>query len=216
MVNVPCLPGQKHHHLAVHLRIRLEPHFPLALNIKRPFNQEIIMKRTLLFLAVLSLAAAPALAAEEITIEVHAVSESGIGDVLGTVVLSDSENGLVITPSLKQLAPGAHGFHIHQNPSCATQEKDGKKVAGGAAGGHYDPASSSKHEGPEGHGHHGDLPVLLVNDAGVASQPMVAPRLKLADVKGRALMIHEGGDNYSDQPKPLGGGGARIACGVIE
>jgi Cu-Zn family superoxide dismutase len=28
-------------------------------------------------------------------------------------------------------------------------------------------------------------------------------------------MIHEGGDNYSDQPKPLGGGGARIACGVI-
>ena len=29
-------------------------------------------------------------------------------------------------------------------------------------------------------------------------------------------MIHAGGDNYSDQPKPNGGGGARIACGVIE
>jgi hypothetical protein len=28
-------------------------------------------------------------------------------------------------------------------------------------------------------------------------------------------MIHEGGDNYADAPKPLGGGGARIACGVI-
>ena len=28
-------------------------------------------------------------------------------------------------------------------------------------------------------------------------------------------MIHAGGDNYSDQPQPLGGGGARIACGVI-
>jgi len=24
-----------------------------------------------------------------------------------------------------------------------------------------------------------------------------------------------GGDNMSDQPKPLGGGGARYACGVI-
>ena len=30
-----------------------------------------------------------------------------------------------------------------------------------------------------------------------------------------ALMIHVGGDNMSDQPKPLGGGGARYACGVI-
>nr|MBP8027895.1 superoxide dismutase [Acinetobacter sp.] len=25
-----------------------------------------------------------------------------------------------------------------------------------------------------------------------------------------------GGDNYADQPKPLGGGGERIACGLIQ
>jgi len=30
----------------------------------------------------------------------------------------------------------------------------------------------------------------------------------VADVKGRSIMIHAGGDNYSDQPAPLGGGGA--------
>jgi Cu-Zn family superoxide dismutase len=45
---------------------------------------------------------------------------------------------------------------------------------------------------------------------------VIARRLKLADVKGRAIMIHAGGDNYSDQPAPLGGGGARIACGVVK
>ncbi len=28
-------------------------------------------------------------------------------------------------------------------------------------------------------------------------------------------MIHAGGDNYSDTPEKLGGGGARVACGVI-
>jgi len=27
-------------------------------------------------------------------------------------------------------------------------------------------------------------------------------------------MIHAGGDNYTDEPA-LGGGGARVACGVI-
>jgi Cu-Zn family superoxide dismutase len=36
------------------------------------------------------------------------------------------------------------------------------------------------------------------------------------DVKGRSIVIHAGGDNYSDQPAPLGGGGARIACGVAK
>ncbi|MFZ2076615.1 MAG: superoxide dismutase family protein, partial [Xanthobacteraceae bacterium] len=41
-----------------------------------------------------------------------------------------------------------------------------------------------------------------------------APHLTVAAVKGHAIMIHAGGDNYSDQPAPLGGGGARIACGV--
>ena len=35
------------------------------------------------------------------------------------------------------------------------------------------------------------------------------------DFLGRSIMIHEGGDSYSDKPAPLGGGGARIACGVI-
>jgi len=29
-------------------------------------------------------------------------------------------------------------------------------------------------------------------------------------------MIHAGGDNMSDKPEPLGGGGARYACGVIK
>jgi Cu-Zn family superoxide dismutase len=29
-------------------------------------------------------------------------------------------------------------------------------------------------------------------------------------------MIHEGSDNYSDEPKPLGGGAGRIACGIVQ
>lgn len=173
------------------------------------------MKRTTLALAILGFAAMPALA-EEQEVKIHALTEAGPGNLIGTVKLSDSDQGLLITPNVTQLAPGAHGFHIHEKPSCDAAEKDGGKVPGLAAGGHFDPQSSGKHEGPEGHGHHGDLPALLANDAGVAAQPLIAPRLKLADVKGRSLMIHAGGDNYSDQPKPLGGGGGRVACGVIE
>ncbi|STU70329.1 superoxide dismutase [Klebsiella variicola] len=57
----------------------------------------------------------------------------------------------------------------------------------------------------------------MVNDAGVADQPIIAPRLKTLDeVKGKALMVHVGGDNMADNPQPLGGGGERFACGVIK
>ena len=62
----------------------------------------------------------------------------------------------------------------------------------------------------------GDLPILNVDSAGNAKVNLLAPRLSLADVEGLAVIVHAGGDNYSDTPKPLGGGGDRIACGVIK
>jgi Cu-Zn family superoxide dismutase len=81
---------------------------------------------------------------------------------------------------------------------------------------HLDPKHSGKHLGPDStEGHSGDLPVLVVDDSGAAQISVVAPHLSVDDVLGHSIMIHAGGDNYSDQPAPLGGGGARIACGKL-
>ena len=173
------------------------------------------MYRHFLLLSALLMAAVPAVAAEKIVV-VNLINEAGVGKIIGTVKLSDSPSGLSIDPDLGELTPGKHGFHIHQNPSCEVGEKDGKKGAGLAAGGHFDPSNSAKHEGPEGNGHAGDLPALEVKSDGSATKPLLAPHLKLEQIVGRALMIHDGGDNYSDSPQPVGGGGRRIACGVIE
>lgn len=158
---------------------------------------------------------------DEITIQMHALDAAGVGQSLGTVTATDNKYGLLLTPALSGLTPGVHGFHVHQNPDCGPAEKDGKKVAGLAAGGHYDPENTGVHKGPyDDSGHLGDLPPLYVHAqgevAGTATTPILAPRLKVADLKGRSLMIHQGGDNFSDSPKPLGGGGARVACGVVE
>ena len=144
----------------------------------------------------------------------HAVTASGVGAEIGTVTLSDGPQGLVISPNLKGLPSGERGFHIHENPSCQPAEKDGVAGAALAAGSHYNPHQVPNH-GTTLTGHLGDLPALYVNSNGVANMTTTAPRLKLADVSGRALMIHAGGDNYSDHPQALGGGGARIACGLI-
>jgi len=154
--------------------------------------------------------------AEDIVIKVNLVDEHGIGKDIGTVAASDSKYGLILTPQLNDLPPGLHGFHVHEKPDCSHAMKDGKAVPALAAGGHYDPAGTGKHEGPYGNGHLGDLPALYVASDGKATLPVLAPRLKVADIKGRSLMIHTGGDNYSDVPAPLGGGGARVACGVVK
>lgn len=164
--------------------------------------------------AALLLSTMSVAAAEEANIPVTLIDEGGIGASIGTITASDGPDGLQLKPQLTGLPPGLHGFHVHENGDCGSREKDGKMVAGLAAGGHWDPDGTGHHEGPAGKGHKGDLPPLAVNADGSATTAVVAARLKVADLKGKALIIHAGGDNFSDQPAPLGGGGSRIACGI--
>ncbi|MDX9741627.1 MAG: superoxide dismutase [Cu-Zn] SodC [Gammaproteobacteria bacterium] len=173
------------------------------------------MKRRIGGVLVLLAVVGPAAAVEGIDVAIHAVDASGVGKELGTVHIAESAHGLVFTPELRGLPAGLHGFHVHQNPDCAPAEKDGKMSAAEAAGGHFDPDKRGRHGAPWGDGHAGDLPALYVDKDGNALHSVLAPRLELDDVRNRALMIHEGGDNYADEPTPLGGGGKRIACGVV-
>ena len=166
--------------------------------------------------ASLLLAVATAQAQESHEVEMNLVTSDGVEGSIGTITLEDTDHGLLLTPELNELSAGVYGFHLHENGSCEPGENDdGDVVGGGAAGGHYDPEDTGTHQGPYGDGHLGDLPVLIVNESSEARLPVLAPRLSLDDVQGRSLMIHEGGDTYSDEPE-LGGGGGRMACGVVE
>lgn len=156
------------------------------------------------------------IASADTEVQMHTVTEQGQVEAIGTVTISESEHGLVFTPQLEGLDPGVHGFHIHENPSCEPGDNKGKVVAAGAAGGHFDPENTGKHGFPWGDGHLGDLPALYVDSDGNATNPVLAPRLKsISDVSERSIMVHRGGDNHADTPEPLGGGGARVACGVV-
>ncbi|GAA5234500.1 superoxide dismutase [Cu-Zn] SodC1 [Verticiella sediminum] len=174
------------------------------------------MKQPLLGLTVAAcLSAGAALADTSVTL--HQATDKGPGDAVGQVTISQTDYGLVFTPDLKGLEPGIHGFHVHANGNCDAKEEDGKMTPAGAAGGHLDPENTGKHGAPWGDGHLGDLPALYVLPDGTATQPVLAPRLKSMDqIQDKALMVHKGGDNHADHPEPLGGGGARVACGVIQ
>ena len=164
--------------------------------------------RTNKILACLSLAFTFTTAHAALVVPMTTVDDNGQGKSIGTVSIEKAKCGVLITPDLHDLTPGTHGFHIHQFPSCADKAM--------AAGGHLDPSKTEKHEGPyTTKGHMGDLPILVVDKDGNAKLPSDAPNLTMDSFKGHALMIHMNGDNYSDTPEKLGGGGARIACGVV-
>lgn len=176
------------------------------------------MKPVYWFLLMLAaaLVTASGVMAADMVFDMHRIDSTGVKEKVGTITVSDSSYGALLTPDLAGLsgAHGLHGTHVHQNPDCGPAQKDGKSVPGLAAGGHYDPAGAGRHEGPYGNGHLGDLPPIYIDEEGKASLPVLAPRLRASDFVGRSLIIHSGGDNYSDHPKPLGGGGSRMVCGV--
>ena len=151
-----------------------------------------------------------------IKLAMHNLHENGVGEKIGYVKMYDTVDGLAIESSgLPIPKAGFHGMHIHEFGDLTPSVKpDGEKVRGGNAGLHYDPEATGIHAGPYGNGHRGDLPKIEVVN-GMWNGIVIAPRLMLEEVKDRALIIHSGGDNYSDSPKPNGGGASRIIGGVI-
>ena len=151
--------------------------------------------------------------AEHLVIKMQILDQKKNKDA-GEIVAVQTPYGVAFFPNLKGLEAGIHGFHIHENADCGKTDKG----LGMKAGGHWDPEKTTNHSLPwDDNGHKGDLPALYVDKDGNANSPVLAPKIKaLSELKKHSLMIHFGGDNHSDHPAALGGGGARMACGVIK
>ena len=151
------------------------------------------------------------------TATIHAALKDGVGGKVGRIAFEDSQHGLIITPDLVGLSGGPHGVHVHERADCGSKKMGDVIVPAGAAGSHYDPKNTGFHSGPYGDGHLGDLPNIIVEHDGTASIPVLAPRLKVADLKNRSLIIHGGADRYTGHARRHHGkGGMRMYCGVIK
>jgi Cu-Zn family superoxide dismutase len=140
------------------------------------------------------------------------------GKSLGTITLLGVGNGVQFRVDVSGLPEGQHGMHVHEFGSCnALRDTAGKATPFGAAGAHFDPMSTNSHKGPDGGGHAGDLPNLIVNYAGIGQMTFFDSNLTLTgpnSIVGKSIVIHANPDNYTDTP-PNGGSGGRIACGEI-
>ena len=152
---------------------------------------------------------------KSVNVAIHLVSSSGVHEKIGDIKLSDTSQGLRIDTDLHNLPTGFHGTHIHEYGDLSPLKKGDKIIAAGKAGQHYDPENAGFHGHPNGYGHRGDLPKIHADEYGTSQQTLYAPRLSLDEIKGRSIVIHRYGDNYSDTPLPNGGGKERIAGGII-
>jgi superoxide dismutase, Cu-Zn family len=136
------------------------------------------------------------------------------GERVGVVKLTEGRGSVRVRVEVHGLSAGFHGFHVHDVGECTPPFT--------SALGHFNP-------GGAGHpGHAADMPVLLVNADGTGESHFVSDRYRLADVLGRALIVHAGPDNYANIPTRYAAGGpdattlatgdsgGRTACGVIK
>lgn len=129
--------------------------------------------------------------------------------VKGMVTFEAVEGGTKVTAHVSGLAPGKHGFHIHEYGDCSSDD-------GMAAGGHFNPGQMP-HSMPMSEKRHiGDMGNIEADNDGNAHLEFVDSVIALSgpnSILGRGVIVHEKEDDLKTQP--TGNAGARLACGVV-
>jgi Cu-Zn family superoxide dismutase len=168
---------------------------------------------TIAGLACVGVVSAQAADGQSATAQVKAAD----GKALGTATLTEAPHGVLLRVELKGLTPGWHGLHFHEKGDCGTPDFK-------SAGAHVHTTANVVHGllNPDGNDN-GDLPNLFAGADGSATAELFSPlvslkgaggRPALLDADGSALVVHASPDDYKTQP--IGGAGARVACGVVK
>jgi len=129
----------------------------------------------------------------------------------GTVTFTQKGDKVTVAAHISGLAPGGHGFHVHEKGDCSAPD-------GSSAGGHFNP-TGKPHGAPDAGEHHaGDMPMLQADGSGNANLTAELTGVTIGggatDILGKSVVVHKDVDDYKTQP--AGNSGARIGCGVIQ
>ena len=178
-------------------------------------NMVFVHLSVLSILLVVATIVIPAAFANEKEAQVKANIINTKGEGIGTVVITQKADGVKLHIEAKNLTPGEHGVHFHENGKC--EAPDFK-----SAGAHLNPELKQHgFNNPKGY-HAGDLENIHVKEDGTVSADLESTSVTLTKgvsnsllrPGGTSLIIHEKADDYVTDPS--GNSGDRIACAVIQ
>ncbi len=145
-----------------------------------------------------------------VTISMASKSES---TAKGEVYFSE-ENGMVkMEAKIIGLKPGTHAIHIHEKADCSAEDAT-------SSGGHWNPTMAKHGKWGDAEGYHkGDIGNFEVGADGIGKIAMQTDEWcigcgdKNKDIMGKAVIVHEGKDDFKTQP--TGDAGGRVSCGGI-
>jgi Cu-Zn family superoxide dismutase len=128
----------------------------------------------------------------------------------GIVTFTEVADGVQVHAEITGLAPGNHGFHVHEFGDCSAPDAS-------SAGAHFNP-TNKPHAGPDATERHvGDMGNVEAGASGKATLEYVDHQISLTNDEqsaiGRSVIVHVKADDLKSQP--AGNSGARVACGVI-
>lgn len=136
-------------------------------------------------------------------------------NVTGDVTFTETNGNVTMNVTLTGLTPGEHAIHIHEKADCSAPD-------GTSTGGHWNPtfAPHGAWGAQEGY-HKGDIGNFTADQNGNGTIEFSTDEWCIGcgdekkDIKGKAVIVHKGKDDFVTQP--TGDAGGRISCaGIIQ
>jgi Cu-Zn family superoxide dismutase len=147
---------------------------------------------------------------KEVVVKMEPKSDSNVS---GNVFFKEANGLVTVTVVVNGLTEGTHAIHIHEKADCSAPD-------GTSSGGHWNPTAQphGKWGSPEGY-HKGDIGNMEVGADGKGTMTMSTNEWCIdcgdpnKDVLGKAIIMHDGTDDFVTQP--TGNAGGRVSCGGI-
>ena len=135
--------------------------------------------------------------------------------VTGSVSFTQEDDMVTMVATISGLSEGTHAIHLHEKADCSSD--DGK-----SSGGHWNPTAQPHGKWGAADGfHQGDIGNFEADTNGIGSVTFTSNQWCIGcgddtkDILRKAVIVHEGKDNFTSQPS--GAAGTRVSCGgVIE
>ncbi|TDU39642.1 Cu-Zn family superoxide dismutase [Gelidibacter sediminis] len=133
--------------------------------------------------------------------------------VKGNAVFTEEDGTVTMVAVVGGLKEGEHAIHLHEKADCSADD-------GTSSGGHWNPTNQphGKWGSPDGY-HKGDIGNFKADANGNGTITVTTDEWCIGcgdankDIVGKAIIIHEGVDDFKTQP--TGNAGGRVSCGGI-